>query len=79
VSIDVNIPNGARRLKVNVWDRFGRHVHVLADEIAPEPGARRLTWDFRDVEGEQQPAGAYILRVSIDGKSTSHIAYRTDR
>ena len=54
-------------------------MHLLADEIAPEPGARRLTWDFRDVEGEQQPAGAYILRVSIDGKSTSHIAYRTDR
>jgi photosystem II stability/assembly factor-like uncharacterized protein len=79
VSIDVDVPNGARRLKVNVWDRFGRHVHLLADEIAPEPGARRLTWDFRDVEGEQQSAGAYILRVSIDGKSTSHIAYRTDR
>ena len=78
VSIDVDVPSGARRLKINIWDRFGNHVHVLAEEVMPAAGARRFTWDFGNLEGGQVPAGAYIVRVSIDGKSRSHIAYRKD-
>ncbi len=33
---------------------------------------------FLTALGADQPAGAYIVRVSNDGKSKSHIAYRRD-
>jgi photosystem II stability/assembly factor-like uncharacterized protein len=78
VDLDVAVPAGARRLKINVWDRFGRHVHVLAEETSPAAGARRFAWDFRDLSGEPLPAGAYIIRITIDGRSESRIAHKTD-
>jgi photosystem II stability/assembly factor-like uncharacterized protein len=78
VRLEFTVPTGARRLKINIWDRFGRHVHVLAEETSPAAGARALSWDFRDVSGESLPAGPYIIRITIDGKSDSRIAYKTD-
>ena len=35
-------PAGAHRLKINIWDRFGRHVNVLAEEISPAAGPENL-------------------------------------
>jgi photosystem II stability/assembly factor-like uncharacterized protein len=78
VDLDVAVPAGARRLKINIWDRFGRHVHVLAEETSPAAGARRFAWDFRDLSGEPLPAGAYIIRITIDGRSESRIAHKTE-
>ncbi|MBG0792239.1 hypothetical protein IYY11_01955 [Methylocystis sp. H62] len=78
VDIETNVPEGARRLKINIWDRFGRHVNVLANEIPPAAGARRFNWNFCGMGGEALPAGAYIVRITIDGLSQSLIAYKAD-
>jgi len=78
VPLDFRVPPGARHLKINIWDRFGRHVNVLAEEILPAVGARTLSWDFRDMSGEALPPGAYIIRISIDGQSQSRIAHKTE-
>jgi photosystem II stability/assembly factor-like uncharacterized protein len=77
VDLDITVPPQARRLKINIWDRFGRHVHVLADETSPAAGIKRVMWDFRDMNGEALPAGAYIIRITIDGRSESRIAHKT--
>ena len=78
VPLDFEVPAGAHHLKINIWDRFGRHVNVLAEEISPAAGPRTLSWDFRDMSGEALPPGAYIIRISIDGQSQSRIAYKTE-
>jgi photosystem II stability/assembly factor-like uncharacterized protein len=78
VPLDFRVPTGARHLKINIWDRFGRHVNVLAEEISPAAGARTLSWNFRDMSGEALPPGAYIIRISIDGQSQSRIAHKTE-
>jgi photosystem II stability/assembly factor-like uncharacterized protein len=78
VDLDVAVPAGARRLKINIWDRFGRLVQVLAEETPPAAGARRFAWDFRNMSGEALPAGPYIIRITIDGRSESRIAHKTD-
>lgn len=78
VTIGAAVPVGARRLKINIWDRFGSHVRVLADETMPAAGVRSLPWDFHDAEGQALPVGAYIIRVTIDEQSKSLIAHKTD-
>jgi hypothetical protein len=78
VDLDVAVPAGAARLKINIWDRFGRHVHVLAEETSPAPGARKFAWDFRDMNGAPLATGAYIIRITVDGRSESRIAHKTD-
>lgn len=78
IDFDVTVPAGARHLKINIWDRFGRHVHVLAEETSPAAGARSVPWDFRDMNGEPLPVGAYIVRITIDGRSESRIAHKMD-
>ena len=78
VPLDFEVPAGAHHLKINIWDRFGRHVNVLAEEISPAVGPRTLSWDFTDMSGETLPPSAYVIRISIDGQSQSRIAYKTE-
>jgi photosystem II stability/assembly factor-like uncharacterized protein len=78
VALEATVPSGARRLKINIWDRFGRHVMVLADETAPAPGARRMPWNFRDAAGTELAVGPYIVRITIDGRSESRVVHKTD-
>jgi len=77
VPIDFTVPAGAGRLKINIWDRFGRHVHTV-EEISPAAGDRIVTWDFRNMKGEGLSPGAYIVRISIDGKPQSRIVFKTE-
>ena len=65
--IPVTVPEGASRLEVNVWERFGRHVGRLLDEAGPAPGARTVEWDAAG------RSGSYIVRVTVDDDSESQI------
>ena len=73
VGTPLTVPDGATRLIVDVWDRFGEHVRHLVDEPQPAAGPRRVEWDVDDDAGLALGAGSYILRVTIDGSSESRI------
>jgi photosystem II stability/assembly factor-like uncharacterized protein len=66
VRVPFTVPEGAARIEVNVWERFGRHVARLLDERDPAPGARTVDWDAG------RP-GSYIVRVTVDDDSESQI------
>jgi len=69
--IPVEVPDGAGRLSVIVWSRFGEHLGDVVDESAPAPGARVVTWDPTDASGSPLPDGSMIVRVTVDGRSES--------
>lgn len=71
VTLPVQVPAGAERLSVRVWDRFGEHVAVLAEEANPAAGERQFVLPT-DHAG-MPPASAYIVRVTVDGMSESRI------
>ena len=73
VEIVFDVPDGAQRLTINVWDRFAVHVACPIDEPNPMPGRRLFTWDFRDDSGAQLEPGYYVYRVSIDDDSESRV------
>lgn len=77
VSIPFIVPAGARTVRVDLWERFGRHVTTLLQESSPAVGPRTVEWDFLDSSGQLVPIGAYILRVTTaDDASWSAVVYR---
>ena len=77
VEIGFTTPPGARRLTIDVWDRFGQPVRRLVDEADPASGHRSVTWDFTSDDGASLPDGSYIYRVTIDGQAESRIVQKT--
>jgi photosystem II stability/assembly factor-like uncharacterized protein len=77
VTIPFEVPANAKRLKVDVWERFGRHVRRLVDEQNPARGLRSVPWDFLDANGADVAVGGYIARVTLDGQSSSVLVYRS--
>jgi flagellar hook assembly protein FlgD len=73
IEISFTAPPGARRLTIDVWDRFGKPVRQLVDETDLASGHRSVTWDFTTDAGSPLPDGSYIYRVSIDGQAESRI------
>jgi flagellar hook assembly protein FlgD len=75
VLIPVTIPEGASRLLVNIWDRFGSHVRHLLDEQQPAAGRRTIKWDGASDSGELLEAGNFVVRVTVDDDSESWILW----
>lgn len=75
-SISVNIPVGARRLTVEIWDRFAGHIVEIVDEYNPSPGLFRVKWNFLNTEGLDVGDGHFIYRVTIDNLAESRIIRR---
>jgi len=73
VGFTVELPAGARRLIVDIYDRFAGKVRSLVDDAGPAPGPRQVAWDLADDGGHQLSPGAYILRVSCDHHSESRM------
>ena len=73
IEIGFTTPPAARRLTIDVWDRFGEPVRQLVDETDPASGHRSVTWDFTSDAGSPLPDGYYIYRVTIDGQAESRI------
>jgi hypothetical protein len=76
VSIDIDVVPGTDRLTIRFWERFGREVRLLVDEPKPAPGPRRVTWDFRDDDGDALPPGGFVMRIVMGETSTSRIVHR---
>lgn len=76
VTIPFEVPEHTNELRIDIWERFGRHVRRLLDERPPEAGVRSIVWDFTDSTGEIAPVGGYIVRITADDESISMIVYR---
>jgi hypothetical protein len=69
----VTVPPGAQRITVRIWDRFGDPIRLLVDEQQPAAGSRQLSWDRTDDSRQRRPPGVFIVRVTVDGASESHL------
>jgi hypothetical protein len=76
LQVAVTVPDGADRLTIDIWDRFGEHVRRLLDEPRPTDGSRIVDWDVTDDTGRQLD-GSFLLRVTVDGQSESQIVQIT--
>jgi photosystem II stability/assembly factor-like uncharacterized protein len=66
-------PDAASRpLRVDVWDRFGRHVATPVDEPSGVAEAGELVWTGETKWGRSAQAGTYIVRVTSGEDSESH-------
>ena len=77
VRITATVPGGAGEFRVGIWDRFGELVRRLVDEKQPQSGARTVVWDGADDDGQPLRDGAFILRITVDGRSESQILHLT--
>jgi hypothetical protein len=75
VSIQITVPPNAARLKISIWDRFGKQVRQLLDEAQPPDGSRRVTWNVTSDAGNPLGSGNFILRVTVNDRSDSHIVW----
>jgi len=60
LKIAVDPPAGAEAVRVDVWDRFGRH--VASPE--PQPGASEVAWSGETESGATASPGIYIMRIT---------------
>jgi photosystem II stability/assembly factor-like uncharacterized protein len=72
--LPITVPEGARFVRVDVWDRFGEHVGTLLDEPDPVPGSRTVEWDVTDESGSPL-SGSLLVRVSDAATSESRIVH----
>ena len=75
---------GAKQLRVDIYDLSGRRVRNLSKITEHPSGERRIEWDGRDEAGIVVPPGIYLVRVGFatdsdaDGTYASrlvHVAY----
>lgn len=79
-SIPMRIPEGTKRLTLDVWDRFGVEVGRLLDELRPLDGERIFEWSGAEDLGSPISAGEYIVRLTADDIVASGIVtFATDR
>lgn len=75
VPIRFNVPEGTKRLTINIWDRFGNEVGCVLDEIRPVTGARQFIWDGANWRGASTPPGDYFMRLTSDDEATSSLLH----
>lgn len=73
VEIAYEVPEGARALQIDIWNRFGVYVRRLLEERSPRAGRHQVTWNLESDSGESVPPGHYIYRVTIDGEAESRV------
>ncbi len=73
LQLRVSVPEGAPKLVVNVWERFGEHVRRLVDEESPAAGPRTVEWDLTGDDGRPLEPGRFLVRVTAGDVSESRI------
>jgi len=66
--IRYDIPAGAGRVKLSIYDVTGRLVRTLVDGVAT-PGRNELRWERTDESGRPVASGVYFCRLEVDGQS----------
>lgn len=70
--IRFDLPRSAR-VRMEVFDVFGRLVRILVEGEVYESGTREVFWDGRDKSGQSAASGTYFCRMTAGG------AVRTSR
>lgn len=73
VRFDFVVPTGSRKLKLEVWDRFGTYVGNLLHEQRPAARRWKFEWDGRAADGRPVPEGIYIYRLTVDAQVESGV------
>ena len=73
LTIRIEVPRDAGRLKVDIWDSFSAHVCKLTDEAKPKSGPREIEWDCCSESGETVADDFCCYRVVVDDESESRI------
>lgn len=63
------------RVRVAVYDLAGRMVRLLLDDRQPA-GLHDVAWDGRREGGTQVPAGVYVVRAAVEGRTVSRAIVR---
>jgi hypothetical protein len=71
--ITVNLPKGAYRIAVAVWDGMGAKQRNLAAGLPAGP-AMRFTWDGRNDAGGLLPSGNYRLTMEASATGASYLS-----
>lgn len=59
-------------VKLDVYDIGGRRVTTLVDDEPYEPGIHRVSWDGRDLLGQQAASGVYFYRLHVGEWTATH-------
>jgi flagellar basal-body rod modification protein FlgD len=76
VKLGYELPSAAASVHVNVYDGSGTLIKTL--EVDPAKGEHSFTWDGKNDEGVNVPAGTYTFSVDArgeDGQSISATQY----
>ena len=68
----IDVPDGAGKLSVGLWDRFGNYLELTSQD-APPAGEQSIRLDPEAVAAAGLQGSAGILRVTIDGRSESRL------
>jgi flagellar basal-body rod modification protein FlgD len=60
--LNIELPQGAQRLQMNILDASGNTVRRL-DATSVAPGTLQLAWDGRGDAGQLLPAGSYQVQA----------------
>jgi photosystem II stability/assembly factor-like uncharacterized protein len=69
--IPVDAPEGANAVRVDVWDRFGRHLATPTKDPTSAETRHDVVWSGQTDDGEQVGPGIYLYRVTVDDRSES--------
>ena len=73
VEIAYTVPEGARSLAIDIWNRFGVYARRLLEERNPRSGRHSVTWDLKSDSGESLPPGFYLYRITVDDEAESRV------
>lgn len=68
-SIRFSLPK-AGQVRLEIVDLLGRSVRVLVDDVRPA-GLHTMVWDGGDGSGNAVPAGVYVCRLSVAGRTVT--------
>jgi hypothetical protein len=60
-----------------VFDTHGRRLRTLLDGWTAA-GDHEARWDFRDDRGRAVPAGVYLIRLEVEGRTFTQRATRLE-
>ena len=66
VSVDFGLPRAAD-VVLSVYDLAGRRIATI-ENGRDQAGAHHSSWNFRDADGRDVPAGQYILKLRVGGE-----------
>lgn len=66
---------GAQRIRIDIWDRFGRHLATPLDEATPPAEVREVHWAGETLSGCEVRGSVVIYRVTVDHQATSQAVF----